>query len=122
MRTQTTALAALTINLAATLGGVRNYAEAKAAVPENAVTAIDNLTKEDPDINQPTIDSVAAFVPNEVGEKFNPHVTIGLSTEDYLKKILAEKFEAFTFSPVGVSAYHLGNSGMARKKLKRGGN
>jgi hypothetical protein len=29
-----------------------------------------------------------------------------------------EKFEAFTFSPAGVSVYHLGNMGTARKKLK----
>jgi hypothetical protein len=73
-------------------------------------------TKEDPDINQPTIDYVAAFVPNETGR--NPHVTIGLASQDYLKKMLEEKFESFTFSPVGVSVYHLGNFGTARKKLK----
>ena len=59
-------------------------------------------TKEDPDINQPTIDYVANFVPNETGKKFNPHVTIGLASQDYLKKMLDEKFEAFTFSPAGV--------------------
>jgi hypothetical protein len=75
-------------------------------------------TKEEPDINQPTIEYVEKFVPNETGKKFNPHVTIGLSTEEYLKKMLDEKFEAFTFSPVGVSVYHLGNFGTARKKLK----
>ena len=55
-------------------------------------------TKEDPDINQPTIDYVAAFVPNETGKKFNPHVTIGIATQEYLKKMLEEKFEEFTFS------------------------
>ena len=75
-------------------------------------------TKEDPEINQPTIDYVADFVPNESGEKFNPHVTIGLAPQDYLNKMLDEKFEAFTFSPVGASVYHLGNFGTARKKLK----
>jgi hypothetical protein len=75
-------------------------------------------TKEDPDINQPTIDYVAHFVPNETGKKFNPHVTTGLAPQDYLKKMLEEKFESFTFSPVGVSVYHLGNFGTARKKLK----
>jgi hypothetical protein len=32
-------------------------------------------TKKDPEINQPTIDYVANFVPNETGKKFNPHVT-----------------------------------------------
>ena len=75
-------------------------------------------TKEDPEINQPTIDYVADFVPNASGKKFNPHVTIGLASEDYLKKILDEKFESFTFSPTGVSVYQLGNFGTARKKLK----
>jgi phosphoglycolate phosphatase-like HAD superfamily hydrolase len=60
-------------------------------------------TKEDPDINQPTIDYVASYVPDASGKKFNPHVTIGLASQDYLKKMLDEKFEAFTFSPVGAS-------------------
>ena len=75
-------------------------------------------TKEDPEINQPTIDYVANFVPNETGKKFNPHVTIGLASRDYLKKMLDEKFEAFTFSPAKASVYHLGNFGTARKLLK----
>jgi hypothetical protein len=75
-------------------------------------------TKEDPDINQPTIDYVTHFVPNETGKKFNPHVTIGIAPEDYLKEMLGEKFDAFTFSPAGVSVYHLGNFGTARTKLK----
>ncbi len=75
-------------------------------------------TKEAPDINRPTIDYVTTFVPKETGKNFNPHVSIGLATEDYLKKMLDENFDAFTFSPVGVSIYHLGNFGTARKKLK----
>jgi len=61
---------------------------------------------------------VANYVPNYSGKKFNPHVTIGLASQDYLKKLLDEKFEAFTFSPAGVAVYHLGNFGTARKKLK----
>jgi hypothetical protein len=85
---------------------------------KTGTTAAFVTTKEDPDINQPTIDYVAGFVPDETGNKFNPHVTIGLATQDYLKKMLDEKFEAFTFSPVGVSVYHLGDFGTARKKLK----
>src|SRR6266702_7031137 len=75
-------------------------------------------TKEDPDINEPTIDYVANYVPKESGKKFNPHVTIGLASQEYLKKMLDEKFESLTFSPVGASVYHLGNFGTARKKLK----
>ena len=37
-------------------------------------------TPDDPEINQPTIDYVAAFVPEATGKKFNPHVTIGVAT------------------------------------------
>jgi hypothetical protein len=75
-------------------------------------------TKEDPDINEPTIDYVKTFVPKETGKHFNPHVTVGIASQDYLKKMLDERFESFTFSPVGASVYHLGNFGTARKKLK----
>jgi hypothetical protein len=75
-------------------------------------------TPEDPDINQPTIDYIENFVPDETGDKFNPHVTIGLATQDYLKKLMDEKFDDFTFSPTGVSVYHLGNFGTARTQLK----
>src|SRR6478672_942668 len=75
-------------------------------------------TEEAPDINEPTIEYVATFVPDASGKKFNPHVTIGIATQDYLKKMLDEKFESFTFSPTGAAVYQLGNFGTARKKLK----
>jgi hypothetical protein len=47
-----------------------------------------------------------------------PHVTVGIASQDYLKKMLAEPFDEFTFSPAGASVYQLGNFGTARKKLK----
>ncbi len=75
-------------------------------------------TPEEPDINQPTIDYVAAFVPQATGTHFNPHVTIGVGTVDYLNRMLAAPFDAFTFSPSGASVYQLGNYGTARKALK----
>ena len=75
-------------------------------------------TPEAPGINQPTIDYVAAFVPKATGKDFNPHVTIGIASQDYLKAMLAEPFDVFTFSPAGASVYQLGNFGTARKKLK----
>jgi len=75
-------------------------------------------TPEEPDINKPTIDYIAAFVPKATGKNFNPHVTIGVGTVVYLKKMLAEPFEAFTFSPASASVYQLGNFGTARKELK----
>ncbi len=74
--------------------------------------------KENPAINQQTIDYVARFVPAASGANFNPHVTIGAASQSYLKKMLEEKFGEFTFSPIGVSVFHLGNFGAARKELK----
>jgi len=75
-------------------------------------------TKEDPDINKPTIDYVAKYVSADSGAKFSPHVTIGVASQAFLKKLLKEKFDDFTFSPTGVSVFHLGNFGTAREKLK----
>jgi len=85
---------------------------------ETGTAAAYVTTREDPDINQPTIDYVTTFVPNETGEKFNPHVTVGLAPQDYLRNLMEENFKPFTFSPTGVSVYHLGNFGTAREKLK----
>jgi hypothetical protein len=75
-------------------------------------------TPEDPGINKPTIDYVAAFVPKASGKHFNPHVTIGIATQAYLKRMLAEPFAGFTFSPAAASVYQLGDFGAARKELK----
>ena len=70
------------------------------------------------DIQAFLIEYVANFVSIGSGQKFNPHVTIGVGTEAYLKDMLAEPFEAFTFSPTGASVYQLGSFGTARKELK----
>jgi hypothetical protein len=70
------------------------------------------------DIQKFLIGYVTHFVQVAAGEKFNPHVTIGVGTITYLNTMLAEPFEAFTFSPVGASVYQLGSFGTARKELK----
>src|SRR5580765_1850596 len=85
---------------------------------ETGTAAAFVTTKEDPDINQPTIDYVATYVPNGSAKNFKPHVTVGVAPPEDVKKMVDEKFDAFTFSPVGVAVYHLGNFGTARKELK----
>jgi hypothetical protein len=47
-----------------------------------------------------------------------PGMTIGVGTETYLNKVLAEPFDSFTFSAAGASVYQLGTFGTARKELK----
>jgi 2'-5' RNA ligase len=70
------------------------------------------------DIQKFLIEYVAKFVTIAAGERFNPHVTVGVGTETYLKKMLAEPFASFTFSAAGASVYQLGSFGTARKELR----
>ena len=70
------------------------------------------------DIQKELIEYVEYFVKIGAGKKFNPHVTIGVATEKYLNKMLAEPFPSFTFSAAGASVYQLGTFGTARKELK----
>src|ERR1700723_859747 len=53
------------------------------------------------DIQSELISYVTNFVTDAAGKRFNPHVTIGVGTETYLNKMLAEPFPSFTFSADG---------------------
>jgi hypothetical protein len=75
-------------------------------------------TEDGRDIQAFLLEYVADFVKIAAGPKFNPHVTIGVGTETYLNKLLAEPFDVFMFSPAGASVYQLGAFGTARKELK----
>jgi acid phosphatase (class A) len=76
-------------------------------------------TPEDPMIDPALIGYVSAFVPEAVGDHFNPHVTIGVAPKTYLDPMLAAPFEQFTFSPAGAAVYQLGQFGTAAKKLRQ---
>jgi hypothetical protein len=64
------------------------------------------------------IEYVSAFVPKYSGANFNPHVSTGVASREYLDAMLAEPFESFPFSPAGAAVYQLGPFGTAAKKLK----
>jgi 2'-5' RNA ligase len=70
------------------------------------------------DIQKVLTEYVANFTTIAAGNKFNPHVTIGVAMETYLNEMLAEPFASFTFSPAGASVYQLGTFGTARKELR----
>jgi 2'-5' RNA ligase len=69
------------------------------------------------DIQEELIEYVTGFDTIAAGKRFNPHVTIGVGTEAYLNKMLAEPFPSFTFSVAGASVHQLGSFGTARKEL-----
>jgi hypothetical protein len=77
-----------------------------------------DTTPAEPDINASTISYVAEFVPKSSGKNYIAHVTCGVASVAFVKTLEAEPFTPFTFSPVAVSVYQLGNFGTARKKLK----
>jgi len=62
-------------------------------------------------------DYVNGFIQDHAGTKYNPHVTIGLAHEDFLKELLAKPYHKFTFKNSAVSIYQLGDFGTARVKL-----
>jgi hypothetical protein len=74
-------------------------------------------TAAEPNINDATLNAVAMYFSEHIGEHYSPHVTIGVGTVDYLNALLAAPFPTFTFSAVGVSVYQFGNFGTAAKLL-----
>lgn len=74
---------------------------------------------ESPATDAAMIQYVSTFVPKMSGANFNPHVSTGVATKDYLDKMLKEPFETFTFSPAGAAVYQLGPYGTAAKQLKK---
>lgn len=76
-------------------------------------------TPDDPVIDPVLISYVSTFASTAAGEKYGPHVTIGVALKADLDKMLAEPFEAFSFAPVGAAVYQLGQFGTASKKLKQ---
>lgn len=73
---------------------------------------------EDSSLDAILIEYVSTFVPKQSGEHFNPHVSTGVASREYLDKMLAEPFTPFSFSPAGAAVYQLGPFGTAAKKLK----
>jgi 2'-5' RNA ligase len=63
------------------------------------------------------IDYVTGFVSKSSGKNYNPHVTVGLGTREFLDKLKAEPFKSFTFKARAVAVYQLGDFGTAQKLL-----
>jgi phosphoserine phosphatase len=85
---------------------------------ETGTSAAFVTTPDDPVIDPLLIEYVSAFVPQASGEHFNPHVSTGVASREFLDRMLAEPFEPFTFSPAGAAIYQLGQFGTASRKLK----
>ncbi len=86
------------------------------AVSGGTVAAF-NTNEELPRIDREIVSYVELFVRNSSGQKYKPHVTVGVAHEDFVKELEAMQFESFSFHPAGVAIYQLGNFGTAQKML-----
>jgi hypothetical protein len=92
-----------------------------ATAPFTATTATNDAfytTPDEPEIYPGMFALVRDYASSNVGEKFSPHLSVGVCRKDVLDTMLGEPFDEFTFSLVGASIYQLGNYGTARNLLR----
>jgi phosphoserine phosphatase len=91
---------------------------AKPLMQPTASIAAFTAPHDNPATDAAMIQYVSTYVAKMSGANFNPHVSTGVASKEYLDKMLAEPFEPFGFSPAGVAVFQLGPYGTAAKKLK----
>ncbi len=73
----------------------------------------------EPEINDDTITYVEEFVPAHSGQRYAPHISVGVGDERFVAGLIARPFEVVAFSPRAIGVYRLGNLGTARQALRR---
>ena len=68
-------------------------------------------------ISQLTVNYVNTFVGPCTGANYNPHITLGLGTREFLEALKSEPFEPFPVRAQTVSLYQVGDYGVAQTKL-----
>jgi len=76
-------------------------------------------TPDEPDVNDATIAYVEGFVPAQCGERYEPHLSVGVGREDVVGTLAAEPFDDLWSSATAFAVYRLGNLGAAREALRR---
>lgn len=68
-------------------------------------------------ISEPTVDYVNTFVEARTGPNYQPHLTVGVGRRPFVDALRAEPFQPFAVRAVSVSLYHVGDYGVAQRKL-----
>jgi hypothetical protein len=76
-------------------------------------------SKDDPGIDQETIEYVRAFVQKHTGSRFEPHITVGISDAETARKVSAQEETPPSLTIASIAIFQLGNVGTARKELWR---
>jgi hypothetical protein len=75
------------------------------------------VNKGDEPINEETVKYVETYLTEKAGEKYSPHLTLGVAQDDFVKKLKDKPINNFEFKAESVAIYQLGNFGTAQKKL-----
>ena len=76
-------------------------------------------SNEDASVDQQTIEYVRTFVQKHAGNRFEPHVTVGISDAETARKVTAQHSASAKVTIASVAVFQLGNVGTARKELWR---
>lgn len=68
-------------------------------------------------INPNIVTYVERFLPDNAGDNYHPHVTVGFAHKNFAQGFCAPPFASFTFTPQAIAIYQLGSFGTARLKL-----
>jgi hypothetical protein len=71
------------------------------------------------DIDRQTIQYVATFEQKQVGDRFEPHITVGLADSHTSEQLQFQLTAPKQFTIDAIAIYQLGNVGTARKQLWR---
>jgi hypothetical protein len=76
-------------------------------------------TAAEPHVDDQTIEYVRTFVDEHTGERYQPHVTVGISDNESARWIAAQPAHPLEFTVDAMAVYQLGDVGAARKELWR---
>lgn len=86
------------------------------ALPEGDESAF-VTTPDEPTIAEGSLNYVRAFFQAHAGDRYHPHLSLGIGQRDYLESLRREAFEPFDFAVEALAMYQLGNFGTCRKLL-----
>lgn len=72
----------------------------------------------EPPANPATVAYVEGFVPEHSGSQYEPHMSLGLAREQFVKRLRDDPALQFEFRPAALAVCRLGDHGTAREVLR----
>jgi hypothetical protein len=72
----------------------------------------------EPGVNPATVAYVQEFVPEHCGERYSPHMTVGVGRSESIAALVSRPFARFDVTPEAAALYQLGDLGTARREIR----